>query len=75
MKRYQNLSGNSTVAAYELAKDAVTIGFKTRAVYIYNNQSAGPANISRMKVLAQAGKGLGTFIDANVKKLFARKTR
>lgn len=75
MKRYKNLSGKSTVATYELAKDAVTVGFNTRAVYIYSNQSAGSGNISQMKALALAGKGLGTFIDTNVKERFARKTR
>lgn len=75
MKRYKNLSGKSVVAAYEIAKDAVTVGFTTNAVYIYNNQSAGMSNISQMKTLALAGKGLGTFIEAHVKARFARKTR
>ncbi|MCX5784973.1 MAG: hypothetical protein NTX59_04745 [Elusimicrobia bacterium] len=75
MKRYKNLSGNSTVASYEIGKDSVKIGFTTNSVYIYSNQSAGPGNISQMKTLALAGKGLGTFIDANVKEGFARKTR
>ena len=75
MKRYKNLSGNSAVAAYEIGKDTVKVGFTTNSVYLYSNQSAGPGNISRMKTLALAGKGLGTFIDANVKEGFARKTR
>jgi len=75
MKRYKNLSGNSAVAAYEVAKDSVTVGFKTCSVYIYTNQSAGSGNVSQMKSLALSGKGLSTFIDANVKELFARKIR
>lgn len=75
MKRYQNLSGKSEVTVYELAKDAVTVGFKTSRVYIYSNQSAGRENVSKMKVLALAGKGLGTFINATVKELYARKVR
>ena len=75
MKKYKNISGNSTVATYEIAKDAVTVGFTTRLVYIYSNQSAGSGNIAQMKSLAIAGKGLGTFITANLAKKFARKTR
>ena len=75
MKKYKNLSGNSGVAAYENAKDAVTIRFTTSSVYIYTNQSAGSGNIRQMKLLALAGKGLGTFIDTNVKERFARKIR
>ncbi len=75
MTKYKNLSGKSTVATYDLAKDSVTVGFATRAVYLYSNQSAGSGNVRQMKTLAEAGKGLGTFIEANVKAKFARKIR
>jgi hypothetical protein len=75
MKRYQNLSGKSAVTMYELAKDVVTVRYANQEVYRYSNQSAGRENISKMKVLAQAGKGLETFINANVKEKFARKVR
>ena len=74
-KRYKNLSGDSKVVRYEIAKDAVTIRFANSSVYRYTNQSADPANISKMKSLAIAGKGLGTFIDANLKDRFSRKIR
>ncbi len=75
MKRYKNTGGKSTVATYEIVKDAVTVRFTSQAVYIYTNQSAGRLNVSQMKSLALAGKGLGTFIEANVKERFARKIR
>lgn len=75
MKRYQNLSGKSQVTMYELAKDVVTVRYANQEVYRYSNQSAGRENVSKMKVLAQAGKGLETFINANVKEKFARKVR
>jgi len=74
-RRYKNLGGKSTVARYELAKDAVTIEFKDHSVYRYTNQSADPANIGEMKKLAEAGKGLGTFIEAKLKDRFLRKIR
>ena len=75
MKKYQNLSGKSAVASYEIAKDSVTVGFTTHAVYIYTNQSAGSENVRQMKTLALAGKGLGTYIDSNLKEKFSRKIR
>ena len=75
MVRYKNLSGNSKVVQYEIAKDAMKIRFADCSVYIYSNQSADPCNISKMKTLAVAGKGLSTFIDANVKDRFSRKVR
>ena len=74
-RRYKNLSGASKVARYEFAKDGVTIRFTDDTVYRYTNQSADPANIGKMKVLALAGKGLGTFIEAHLKDRFLRKVR
>ena len=74
-KRYKNLSGDSKVTAYEIMKDAMTIRFADSSVYRYTNQSADPANISKMKSLAISGKGLGTYIDAHVKNRFLRKVR
>ncbi len=73
--RYKNVSGDSKVAAYEIAKDGVTVRFNDHSVYRYTNQSADPANISKMKTLAVAGKGLGTFINAAVKDRFIKKIR
>jgi hypothetical protein len=74
-RRYLNLGKASKVAAYELKKDGITIRFTDHTVYRYTNQSADPKNIKQMKTLAIAGKGLGTFIDANVKDRYLRKVR
>lgn len=73
--KYKNLGGKSKVARYELQKDAVNIKFTDGSAYRYTNQTADPKNISKMKTLALAGKGLGTFIDATVKDRFCRKIR
>ncbi|MBI4350394.1 MAG: hypothetical protein HY550_03045 [Elusimicrobia bacterium] len=74
-EKYQNLGGKSKVAYYKIVKDSVTVRFADHSVYIYSNQSAGRLNVNQMKALAIAGKGLGTFIDANLKEGFARKIR
>lgn len=75
MFRYKNLSGKSDVARYAIAKDSITVRFTCHSVYRYSNQSAGQENIGKMKELALAGKGLGTFIAANVKERYSRKVR
>jgi len=72
---YKNLSKESKVSRYEITKDTVTVRFTDHSVYIFSNQSADPVNIAKMKKLAVAGKGLGTFIEANVKNRFMRKVR
>ncbi len=74
-KRYQNLSGKSDVLRYQVEKDGVTIEFKNSTAYRYTNQTAGPENIGKMKTLAHAGKGLGTFIETNLKNRFLKKVR
>lgn len=75
MKKYKNLSGKSTVAAFEIAKDYMKIGFTSHEVYRYSNQSVGGDNLKQMKTLALAGKGLGTFIETKAKDKSDRKIR
>lgn len=75
MKKYKNLSGKSAVAAFEIAKDYMKVGFTSHDVYRYSNQSVGNDNLKQMKTLALAGKGLGTFIEANAKDKSDRKIR
>jgi len=72
MKAYKNLNGNSGVIAYEMGDGSITVQFST-TTYLYNDQSAGAANIQRMHVLAEAGRGLGSFINTSVRKAYARK--
>jgi hypothetical protein len=75
MKPYKNLGGKSAVTGFELAKDFIKVRFSDQSLLRYTNQSAGSGNVSKMKNLAVTGKGLGTFIEANVKTLFDRKIR
>ena len=75
MTLYKNLGGKSTVVRYHIAKDAMTIRFADCSVYIYTNQSTDLDTISKMKTLALAGKGLGTYITATVKDRYERKVR
>ncbi|MBI5239585.1 MAG: hypothetical protein HY926_03870 [Elusimicrobia bacterium] len=73
--RYKNLSGDSKVVRYEIAKDAVIIYFKDCTVYRYTNQTADPVNVKKMKDLAVSGKGLGTFIEKHLKDRWSHKIR
>ncbi len=75
MVRYKNVDGKSKVAKYNVTKDTMTVRFVDHSEYVYTNQSVGPETMKKMKALALAGKGLGTFIDANVKDRFSRKVR
>lgn len=75
MKIYADIDGDSDIHAYEYGPDFIWVQFSAGSVYLYTSQSAGSANIERMKTLADNGKGLNKFINTVVKKLYARKER
>lgn len=66
MQPYRDVSGDSGVAAYALDTHAITVRFKSGAVYVYTHASAGRRNVEHMKRLAVAGQGLATFITRHV---------
>jgi D-aminopeptidase len=73
MVPYKNGAGNSGVVAYQTGEDRITVQFIGGDTYIYTNASAGVKNIKQMKTLAEAGKGLSTFISTTVKDRYERK--
>lgn len=75
MQRYKNLGGDSNVAAYEYGSDFIRVQFNDGSVYLYTNSSAGSYNIDTMKKLADAGHGLNSFINTNVRKAYKTKER
>jgi hypothetical protein len=75
MQRYKNLGGNSNVAAYEYGSDFIRVQFQDGSVYLYTYSSAGSQNIERMKQLADAGRGVNSFINTNVRKSYKVKER
>ncbi len=72
MLLYQNQNGTSGVYAYEIGPDYINVQFSTGAIYAYTYQSAGSQNIEHMKMLAQSGSGLNSFINRSVRNLYAR---
>ena len=73
MPEYANLNGSSAVTNYEVEEDAIIVTFGGGAAYRYTYASAGAANIEHMKALAQAGRGLATFISQVVKNQYESK--
>ena len=73
MPRYANHSGQSGVIAYRLGKDAITVVFANGVRYRYTVDSAGAGNLARMRELAEAGRGLSTFISQHVHDRYASK--
>jgi hypothetical protein len=68
MERYRNLSGKSGVVAYETGEGYIKIQYVSDPLpYLYTDESAGPEHVAQMQKLANAGRGLGTYVSQHVK--------
>lgn len=73
MKRYRNLDGNSGVTAYESGDGFIRIRFVNGEIYEYTDGVTGRAHVANMRKLAQAGRGLATYVSRFVHDAYARK--
>lgn len=73
MRPYVNTDGDSNVEAYEIGANYIEVKFKGKAkVYRYSYISTGRENVEQMKILAQRGTGLNSFIMRNVRTRYER---
>jgi hypothetical protein len=73
MERYRNLRGDSGVTDYEVGRDFIRVRFRGGVTYRYGHARPGRHHIDRMKALAAAGQGLGTYISQHVRDQYERK--
>ena len=74
METYKNLSGDSSINAYEIGPDSIKVEFLDGTTYLYTYESTGRENVEHMKELAKAGAGLSSFISMVVKEAYAEKS-
>ena len=67
-QRYKNLAGDSGVLSFEIRADSIIVTFVGGARYLYDRTKPGLHHVSMMKRLAEAGRGLASYIARNVKK-------
>ena len=73
MKKYADFNNISGVDSYEIGNDYIKIKFvSSERIYLYTYASAGIIAIEKMKMLAEKGKGLNTYINQNVKEKYER---
>ena len=71
MEVYKNISRRSSVYAFVIGLDFISVQFKTNGmVYKYTYARAGRNHVEMMKRLAQRGLGLNTYIKKNVDKRY-----
>ena len=67
MVRYRNLGGDSGVSAYEIGNDFIKVQFSDGFIYLYSYRKPGSIHVEQMKILAQNGNGLNSYINEKVK--------
>lgn len=75
MEKYANLSGSSSVVGHEIGDDYIEVYFRGNWAYLYTIGSVGASHLATMKSLANAGRGLSSFISRNVGKSYESKRR
>ena len=74
MMRYANRTGRSNVSSYEIGEDYIKVKFKGNVcVYTYSHRRAGVRHVENLKILAQRGYGLNSYIKRKVNSLYDRK--
>lgn len=75
MHRYFNRGGDSNVFSFEIGQDYIDVAFNGGAAYRYSLASVGASNLQTMIQLAQAGEGLNSFINRNVRSRYEVRLR
>lgn len=70
---YKNLSGNSGITAYQIAGDRITLQFNNGHTYVYTYHTPGRDAVEAMKILAEKGIGLSTYISKVIRGRYEEK--
>ena len=73
MTRYLNLGGNSNVKEFFIGEDYIDVVFKDRSIYLYSFASSCREHVYHMKILAQVGSDLNSYIKENVLEKYEKK--
>lgn len=73
MVPYKNVHRISSILAYEIGDDSITIEFVSGAVRNYTYENVGIDHVEAMKKCAVKGKGLGSYIMNNERHFMAMK--
>ncbi len=73
MKQYGDKNKVSGVLSYDYGDDYIVVTFKRGGTYKYTYESAGASHIDSMKVLADNGDGLNTYINKYVRRSYSEK--
>ena len=72
-RRYGNHGNRAGIEAFALLARGIAIRFGDGSVLLYDRDCPGQQHVERMKELARAGGGLGTYISRHVGRRYASR--
>ena len=72
-RRYGNHGNRAGIEAFALLARGLAIRFHDGSVLLYDRDCPGGQHVDRMKELARAGSGLGTYISRHVGRRYASR--
>jgi hypothetical protein len=73
MKRYENRSGCGGITGYKPLSDGIILEFNYDDEYLYEYSKPGKEHVERMKILAEQGEGLTTYVNQHVRGNYKKK--
>ena len=73
MKRYENRSGRGGITGYEILPDGIILEFNYKEEYLYDYAKPGREHVEQMKILAERGEGLTTYVNQHVRDNYRKK--
>lgn len=72
-KKYQDLSGGAGIIAFKISGKSITLRFRDGGEYEYDYTIPGKKHVEQMKILAEKGKGLTTYVNQNIRDNYKKK--
>lgn len=68
-KKYKDLPGGAGIVAFKISERSITLRFRDGGEYEYDYTIPGKKHVEQMKILAEKGKGLTTYVNQNIRQL------
>ena len=75
MKKYKGISGNHGITSYKILERGIILEFQYKDLYLYDYFKPGKEHVEQMKILAESGKELTTYVNQNVRENYKKKIK
>ena len=75
LENYMDLSGGGGITGYKFLQKGIILQCKLKDLYLYDFNKPGKQHIEQMKIVAEEGQGLTTYVNKNVRDNYSEKPK